>query len=184
MLESTLGGLPFPAYAADCQGIVVWQSKSARELVGDLCGTHFTVALPPDDRQRAREAWASVILSGETARTKGFFKGADGQLVQHEGVNAPIRRNGHIVGVYGFAIPSDAVVQEERSEVQLSPRQLDVLRLLVQAKSTRQIADELHLTPETVRNHIRSLLKELGAHSRLQAVLFAIRDGLVSVELD
>jgi DNA-binding NarL/FixJ family response regulator len=51
------------------------------------------------------------------------------------------------------------------------------------ALATSQIAADLHLAPETVRNHIRSLLKALGARSRLQATLIALRDGLVSLDL-
>jgi len=82
-----------------------------------------------------------------------------------------------VVGVFGIAIPG-ADLPRARAGEQLSPRQLDVLRLLVQAKSTNQIADELHLATETVRNHIRSLLRTLGAHSRLEATLIALREGL------
>jgi DNA-binding NarL/FixJ family response regulator len=66
----------------------------------------------------------------------------------------------------------------------LSPRQLDVLRLLVQAKSTDEIPAELQLARETVRNYIRSLLEALGARSRLEATLIALRDGLVDLEAD
>jgi DNA-binding NarL/FixJ family response regulator len=66
----------------------------------------------------------------------------------------------------------------------LSPRQLDVLRLLVQAKSTDEIAAELQLARETGRNYIRSLLEALGARSRLEATLIALRDGLVDLEAD
>jgi DNA-binding NarL/FixJ family response regulator len=43
-----------------------------------------------------------------------------------------------------------------------------------------EIARELHLSVETVRNHIRHLLRALGAHSRLEAVAIARRDHLVS----
>lgn len=66
----------------------------------------------------------------------------------------------------------------------MSPRQLDVLRLLVQAKSTDEIAAELQLARETGRNYIRSLLEALGARSRLEATLIALRDGLVDLEAD
>jgi two-component system response regulator DesR len=66
----------------------------------------------------------------------------------------------------------------------LSPRQLDVLRFLVQGKSTNQIAPDLHLAPETVRNYVGSLLKTLGARSRLEATLVALWDGVASLDLD
>ena len=90
--------------------------------------------------------------------------------------------DGSIVGAFGIAIPSDAVLK--RPTAALSSRQLDVLRLLIQGKSTREIAEELHLAPHTVRNHVRSLLNALEAHTRLEAVLIALRQGLVSLDLD
>jgi len=49
---------------------------------------------------------------------------------------------------------------------------------------TNQIAADLHLAPETVRNHVGSLLKTLGARSRLEATLVALRDGVVSLDLN
>ena len=48
-----------------------------------------------------------------------------------------------------------------------------MLRLLERGHSTHQIARELHLSIETVRNHIRHLLQALGAHSRIEAVALA-----------
>jgi DNA-binding NarL/FixJ family response regulator len=53
----------------------------------------------------------------------------------------------------------------------LTPRQAEVLSLLERGRSTNQIAAELHITTETVRNHIRNILKALGVHSRLEAVV-------------
>ena len=97
---------------------------------------------------------------------------------------APIRVKGNIVGGFGIAIPADDDLARPSATEELSPRQLDVLRLLVQGKSTSQIAADLHLAPETVRNHVASLLKTLGARSRLEATLVALRDGVVSLDLD
>ena len=48
-----------------------------------------------------------------------------------------------------------------------------MLRLLERGHSTKQIGQELHLSNETVRNHIRNLLRALGVHSRLEAVAAA-----------
>ena len=124
-----------------------------------------------------------MTLGGETRRRTGSFRAASGDLVDLEVITAPIRVDGNIVGTFGIAIPSDVLPRLAETE-QLSPRQLDVLRLLVAGRSTSQIASELHLAPETVRNHVRRLLKALGAHSRLEAVLIALRNGLVSLDLD
>jgi len=64
-------------------------------------------------------------------------------------------------------------------ELHLTPRQAEILQLLERGRSTTQIAEELHLSRETVRNHVRHLLHALGASSRLEAVAVA-RGDLVS----
>ena len=57
-------------------------------------------------------------------------------------------------------------------------RQAEVLRLLEQGLSTKQIAAELHLSTETVKNHIRGVFHALGVHSRLEAVAAARAESL------
>jgi DNA-binding NarL/FixJ family response regulator len=54
--------------------------------------------------------------------------------------------------------------------------------MLDHGRSTRQIADELHLSPETVRNHIRGLMKALDVHSRLEAVALARHEHLAGLK--
>jgi DNA-binding NarL/FixJ family response regulator len=65
------------------------------------------------------------------------------------------------------------------AKTDLTPRQSEVLQLLAAGASTDQIASELHLSTETVRNHVRHVLKALGVHSRLEAVVLARRQGLI-----
>ena len=57
---------------------------------------------------------------------------------------------------------------------------MEVLRLLEHGRSTEQIAEELHLSVETVRNHIRAMFRALDVHSRLEAVAVARREHLVA----
>jgi DNA-binding NarL/FixJ family response regulator len=65
------------------------------------------------------------------------------------------------------------------ARARLTPRQVQVVRLLADGRSTLQIAAELHLAVETVRNHVRGALRRLGAHSRLEAIAVARRDGIL-----
>jgi DNA-binding CsgD family transcriptional regulator len=181
-LEATLGALPIPAYTNDLDGFVTWQNAAARAVAGDLRGAHYTKAVPPHELPRARETWAAVTMSGATRRRTGFFKAANGALVHLEVITAPTRKGGRIVGTFGIAIPSSN--SDAPPTKQLSPRQMDVLRLLVRGKSTSQIAADLHIAPETVRNHVRSVLRAVGARTRLEAVVTALRLGLVSLDLD
>jgi DNA-binding CsgD family transcriptional regulator len=84
----------------------------------------------------------------------------------------PIFRGEHVAGVFGQV--SELVEQpHEHPDLPLTPRQAEVLELLERGRSTTQIGEELHLTIETVRNHIRHVLKATGAHSRLEAVAIA-----------
>jgi NarL family two-component system response regulator LiaR len=62
----------------------------------------------------------------------------------------------------------------------LTPREMDVLRLLTQGQSNKEIAHVLYLVEETVKSHVGHILAKLGVASRTQAVLAAIRLGIVS----
>jgi DNA-binding NarL/FixJ family response regulator len=61
----------------------------------------------------------------------------------------------------------------------LSPRETEVLQLLAGGTTTAVVARELHLSINTVRNHIQAVLTRLGAHSKLEAVAIAIKDGIL-----
>ena len=72
-----------------------------------------------------------------------------------------------------------AVRMPERPEP-LTPREMDVLRLLAHGQSNKEISRTLHLVEETVKSHVRHILAKLGVQSRTQAVLAAIQLGIVS----
>lgn len=61
----------------------------------------------------------------------------------------------------------------------LTPRELDVLRLLALGYTTNAVAAELFISVPTTRNHIQALLTKLDAHSKLEAVTIALREQLV-----
>ncbi len=64
----------------------------------------------------------------------------------------------------------------------LTSREMDVLSLLAQGRSNKEMAHALHLAEETVKFHVRRILAKLGVQSRTQAVLEAIRLGMVSLQ--
>jgi two-component system, NarL family, response regulator LiaR len=70
----------------------------------------------------------------------------------------------------------------KRSAEELSEREMDVLRLLTQGKTDQQIAKQLVLTDVTIRTHISRILSKLGLKNRVQAALYGIRSGLVSLD--
>jgi NarL family two-component system response regulator LiaR len=64
----------------------------------------------------------------------------------------------------------------------LSGREMEVLRLLAQGKSNREIADKLVITELTVRTHVSNILGKLHLASRTQAALYALKEGLASLD--
>jgi DNA-binding CsgD family transcriptional regulator/tetratricopeptide (TPR) repeat protein len=71
-----------------------------------------------------------------------------------------------------------AGVPAERSLAGLTPRELEVLRLLVEGRSNRQIAEQLFISGKTASVHVTNILAKLGVHSRLEAAATARRLGL------
>ena len=64
----------------------------------------------------------------------------------------------------------------------LTVRELDVLRLVAQGKNNREIATQLVITEMTVRTHVSNILSKLHLASRTQAALYALREGIASLE--
>ena len=64
----------------------------------------------------------------------------------------------------------------------LTNREREVLSLLAQGLNTNEIARSLSISSSTVRNHIRNILQKLHVHNRLEAVVFALKHGLVTKE--
>ncbi|HJV04714.1 MAG TPA: response regulator transcription factor, partial [Actinomycetota bacterium] len=70
-------------------------------------------------------------------------------------------------------------VQGGRRTVPLSPRYVDVLRLMAEGRTNREIALELGLSIYTVKNYVERIYERLGARDRVQAVTIALRAGLI-----
>ena len=63
----------------------------------------------------------------------------------------------------------------------LTPREKEILRALAEGLESKQIAQKLNISVDTEHTHMVNILHKLGVHSRLQALLFAARHGLVEI---
>lgn len=63
----------------------------------------------------------------------------------------------------------------------LTDRELQVLKLVAQGLSNREVADELFISENTVKNHVRNILEKLHLHSRMEAVVYAVREKLLDI---
>ena len=172
-VEQALNSVGVPSYVLDTTGVVRWLNPAAARLVGDVRGRHFTSVVAPEDSRRARELFSRKVLGTAPATdATGVLVSTSGKRVAVEISAVPLMNGERVVGVFGL-FEGHATDRPTAPHPHLTPRQVEVLRLLEQGRSTKQIAAELHLTTETVRNHIRRLFRALGVNSRLEAVAAA-----------
>ena len=69
--------------------------------------------------------------------------------------------------------------EAELIQSELSDREIQVLKLIANGKDNSTIANELHISPKTVKNHISNILMKLQIENRIQAAVVAVRSGLV-----
>ena len=178
-VERTMTDVNVPSYIIDRNGTVAWLNPAAEKIVGDVRGQRFSDVVSPDDRPRAKEAFARKILGKEKVTdTEVELLGADGEEVSVEVSSVPLREGHQIVGVFGLLSRPPAPPKPPKQHLSLTPRQREVLGLLAHGSSTNQIAVQLHLSKETVRNHVRGVLQALEVHSRVEAVAAARSEGL------
>jgi len=172
-VEQALDSVGVPSYVLDTTGVVRWINPAAERLLGNVRGRHFTSVVAPEDGRRAKELFSRKVL-GTTPATEahGVLVSTSGARVPVELSAVPLRNGERVVGVFGL-IEGRPDEPSTAPHPQLTPRQVEVLRLLEQGRSTKQIAAELHLSSETVRNHVRRLFRALGVNSRLEAVAVA-----------
>ena len=177
-LIATLQRVKIPSFIAGRAGTITWLNDAARTSFGDLTGQPFTTVVAADDvplverqLERKRRGVPATDYEIDVFTTDGRLRHAEISSVRIEGGD-------DCHAFFGVALPG-APREPCGAGVTLTARQTEVLQLLGEGASTVEIAGALHLTKETVRNHIRGLMRALGAHSRLEAVVLARRRGLL-----
>jgi DNA-binding NarL/FixJ family response regulator len=75
--------------------------------------------------------------------------------------------------------------RDERNQVpgpRLTERELEVLKLVARGMNNRDIGQELFISENTVKNHVRNILEKLHLHSRMEAVVYAVREKLLDIK--
>ena len=173
--DDILERIRVPAYLLDAEGRIRWLNAAARDLVGDATGRSFLDVVVPQDRRRAETAFMEKVLGQKAATDLRLeVRNRRGASTPVEVSSVAVRTASHrIVGVFGLASPRRRRRPEPRGQPHLTPRQRETLALLGEGASTEMIAARLGVAKETARNHIRAVLRELGARSRLEAVVEA-----------
>jgi len=177
-LTRTLQHVRVPSGIMDGDGTVHWLNDAAIEAVGDIRGRSFVSVVAPEDVPLVRH---DLARAGRETQAKDYSIDVftrDGRRRRVEISSVPLAGGEHCRAMFGIAlVPMPR--HTGRSHPRLTRRQTEVLELLGEGRSTYQIAARLHLSTQTVRNHVRHVLQALGAHSRLEAVVIAHRDGLL-----
>jgi PAS domain S-box-containing protein len=149
----------------------------------ELIGGHFTDMLHPEARENVVAQFRRAVERGEPTHFETVFIDAAGHLRGVGAQHLPLRDGDTIVGVLILAFDVRRPPAEPlrlKSEPRLTSRQREILELVASGLSTAEVAKELTLSSETVRNHLRSVFRELGVHNRVEAIVAAQRLGLLA----
>jgi len=157
----------------------------------ELIGQHYSKLATPAALALADERTRRALTGEELS---SIF---EAEIVRKDGRGVPIEVRsrfirdaaGQPIGVQGIfrdlterRRAEAAVLAERTREPELTPREREVLRLLVAGKSNKEIKAALFLSTSTVRTHLSHLFEKLGASDRTQAVMTALKHGLVRLE--
>lgn len=177
-LESALEDVNVPSYIIDATGVIRWLNQASCRVVGDVRGAQFTSIVAPKDARRAREIFARKLVgNAPVTDAEVTIVTLDHTELTVDLSSVPLRAGDRVLGVFGQVVHME-VEEPHRHHPRLTARQSEVLHFLEHGRSTTQIAAELKLSPETVKNHVRHILRALGVHSRLEAVAVARTDRL------
>ncbi len=129
-----------------------------------------------------------TILDDDHTIMEAILAGADGYLLKK---SSPAKILSSIKECDGGGSPMTASIAKkvltlfkkyvpvQNKDFSLTKREKEILHLLVEGKNSFNIGDKLFISVQTVRNHIRHIYEKLQVHSKSQAVVKAIREGLV-----
>ena len=154
------------------------------DLIGELHaanphGLVLVLTANPEREAHARavQAGAAGVLH-KSARIKDVI-GAARHLVAGESILS-VDEVFELLRIAGRSYKRD--YQSQKAIEQLTPREREVLQALTDGLSDKDIAHRLSVSVGTVGNHFVNIFKKLGVHSRLQALVFALRHGIVAID--
>jgi PAS domain S-box-containing protein len=177
--------LTVPASLHRPDGRFVHMNAAAERASGlsnvQLVARDVTYLIPEADRRHVEAQFRRAVQTGQPTDFGTSFVDAGGHPRGSRAQQLPLEEGGEVVAVLILAWEAELLTtQSRRQPEELTPRQLQVLRLLASGHSTLEIAEHLALTPQTVRNHVRDVLAQLDAHNRMAAIVRAQHAGLLA----
>jgi DNA-binding CsgD family transcriptional regulator len=169
-----------PIFVLDDHRSIIEINRAALSLLDrsrkDLLGTSMLGNMRPADRPTALKNWESFRRSGEYFGRRALVR-ADGSEVQIDFAARLEQIRGERVAVYvalprhrSGPTPSSALA----GELLLTSREREIITHVALGHESDQIAQELFISPQTVRTHVRNAMIKLGAHTRAQLVAIVL----------
>ena len=153
----------------------------------EILGRSVIDAIPSSERPRAQREWDAFLRSG------GEYSGG-GPIVRQDGAEVEIEVAARLITLPEGRLAICVVTSGPGSSPSLKPstgsgqpltqREREVLTLIALGRLTPEIAEELHISGQTVRTHVRNAMSKVGARTRAQLVAIVLsRDGTFYPEL-
>ena len=141
----------------------------------ELIDSSIEDSIRPAERARAAREWQAFPQSGEYAGTRVLIR-ADASEVRVDFAARLAAIGGRRLAIYVVAgdDPACEPAAELANQLPLTAREREVVTLIALGHDTGEIAKELHISPETVRTHVRNAMARLGARTRAQLVAIAL----------
>ena len=150
--------------------------KDLREVNPNFTALVLTASLDRAEHAQAVESGAAGILH----KSAGVDEILD--ATRRLGEGETLLSQEELIALLRLAGQSREEEREARASIeQITLREREVLQALGEGLSNKEIAAKLHVSVDTERTHMMNILNKLGVHSRLQALLFAARHGLIEI---
>jgi len=150
-------------------------ARQIRDLLPSTKILMLTVSDEEDDLYEAIKAGANGYLLKEISVEE--VADAIHAVVQGQSLISPSMASKLLSEFNSLA--RQAAAQEQLPAPVLTARELEVLKLVARGMSNRDVADQLFISENTVKNHVRNILEKLHLHSRMEAVMYAVRKRLL-----
>jgi PAS domain S-box-containing protein len=170
---------------ADADRLVVSANAAFEHLVGRpeeaLVGRPIDDALSTTGQESIGRRWQATLARGETHGVE--------EITAADGRRRPLSYAAHVAHIDGRLVVLVVLMETTSDEGEVpnpggmaagvTPREREVIALLARGATSREIADELYISPETVRTHVRNAMEKTGTRTRAHLVAAAICRGLL-----
>jgi PAS domain S-box-containing protein len=174
---------PFMLWVADAEGYCTFFNRPWLEFRGrkleEEAGEGWSNGVHPADRQRCLEIYRRAVAARERFDLEYRLLRADGEYCWIRDRGTPqYSQGGRFLGHIGSCVQIDAP-RTPAGPFPLTSREVQVLALVAEGKSTKEVAGILNISYKTADSHRSRIMEKIGVHETASLVRYAIRQGIV-----